>query len=418
VKDNIDTVGFPTTAGTAFLKKYFPKRSASVVEELLRQGVIIFAKANMHELAAGTTSTNPTFGPVRNPYNPALIPGGSSGGCAAAIAARIAPAALGTDTGGSVRIPAAFCGVVGFRPSTYPRQLYSQKGVVPLVLDLDTIGPMGRSVGDIALLHGAITGRLIDQRESLRSARIGIPTSAYWDDLDSEVERVARSALARLRDAGVTFIEIDLRKVKADAMHILDTLTDGGLIADVQAYLRTLQPPVSLQEMTRHIASRDIREVFVEEVAQALPSKKAILDAQSAGRDAVQTAYRAVFDANALDAVVYPTEVLQPPAIRIDGDVMGQVTEFKGRDVPENDVIARNTLAGAGLGVPALTLPAGLTGGGLPVGLEFGGLPGRDSELLGLCKEAEEAIGRIPRPSNELQHAHALPLRFRSKVSV
>ena len=165
VKDNIDTVGFPTSAGTESLKSFRPKADAPVAAALWRAGALLFGKANMHELAGGGTSSNPVFGFVRNPHDPTRTSGGSSGGTAAALAARIVAAGLGSDTAGSVRIPSAFCGTAALRPSIAgARKLYSDEGVVPLAADLDTIGPMARTIDDVALLHEAITGEAPTRR--------------------------------------------------------------------------------------------------------------------------------------------------------------------------------------------------------------------------------------------------------------
>jgi Asp-tRNA(Asn)/Glu-tRNA(Gln) amidotransferase A subunit family amidase len=397
VKDNIDTVGLPTSAGTASLKQHFPRANAPVVERLLQQGAIVLGKANMHELALGVTSSNPTFGFVRNPYNPDLIPGGSSGGSAAAIAARIVPAALGTDTGGSVRIPAAFCGIVGFRPSTYPRKLYSQQGVVPLTRDLDTIGPMGRSVADVATLHATIVGERCVHPKSLEKVRIGVPRLAYWDDLDPDVERIAEVALARLRDQGAVLVEIDLGKVKDAAWRILSTLISAA-ISDLENFLLTEVPSVSLRDLTRQIASRDVRAA-VARVGPAGPAPD-LLSARGAGRDATCAAYRALFQRHGIQALVFPTEVILPPPIRAMGDDPDEKIELNGYVVSKVRTLLRNTVPAAALGAPALSLPAGLTSDGLPVALEFDGLPGNDSALLALGMAVEAAIGRLPAPTS------------------
>jgi indoleacetamide hydrolase len=203
VKDNIDTVGFPTSAATSSLKDNHPTGNAPIVDALEASGAYVFAKANMHELAGGGTSSNPVFGPVRNPYDRARVAGGSSGGTAAAIAARMAPIGLGTDTAGSVRIPSAFCGTVGLRPTSVGGKRYSSDGIVPLALDLDTAGPMARCVADVALMHAAVTGHRLPDPPALDRIRIGIPRQHYWEGLDPEVERVAREAVAQLREAGV-----------------------------------------------------------------------------------------------------------------------------------------------------------------------------------------------------------------------
>jgi len=155
VKDQIDVAGYATTAGTPALRHYMPSHNAVVVDTLVRSGAIVFAKANMHELAFGITSNNGAFGPVRNPYDQTRIPGGSSGGNGAAIAARLAPGGIGTDTGGSVRIPAALNGIVALRPTIHR---YPQAGVTPISHTRDTVGPMARGVADLVLLDGVITG--------------------------------------------------------------------------------------------------------------------------------------------------------------------------------------------------------------------------------------------------------------------
>jgi mandelamide amidase len=404
IKDNIDAVGLPTSAGTASLRQNFPRRNAPVVERLLQHGAIVLGKANMHELALGVTSSNPTFGFVRNPYNTNLIPGGSSGGSAAAIAARIVPAALGTDTGGSVRIPAAFCGTVGFRPSIYPRKLYSQQGVVPYTLDLDTVGPMGRSVADVAMLHATIVGQLLVRTRSLKKARIGIPRLAYWDDLDPEVERVAQAALTRLRDQGTVLVEIDLRGVKDAACKIGFTL-QSRMIADLDNFLRTQVPLVSLCDLEGQVTNSDFRAA-IEKGGWAAPDP-GLLNARGAGRDAIRAAYRAVFRQHDIQAVVFPTVVLPPPPIRATSDNFNEMIEFNGRMVSEVLTIVRNTQPTAALGAPALSLPAGLTSNGLPVGLEFDGLPGDDDALLALGLAAEAAIGRVPAPPHVVRRPTA-----------
>jgi mandelamide amidase len=358
-------------------------RNAFVVERLLQHGAIVMGKANMDELASGVTSDNPIFGFVRNPYNTDVIPGGSSGGSAAAIAARIVPAALGTDTAGSIRIPAAFCGTVGFRPSTYPQQLYSRQGVVPLVCDLDTIGPMARSVADVALLHSIIVGQPPMRPRSLEAVRIGIPRLAYWDELDPEVERVAQAALTCLRRHGAVLVEVDLSEVKAAAWRMVSTLGSGWR-ADVENFLSTQIPSVSLRALLEQIKGWD-PHADIEEVIPELE----LLTAPNVRRNAIRTAYRAAFLRHGIEAVVFPTAVLQPPPIRsLSVDTRIEMGE----------IISRNTRPAAALGAPALSLPAGLTSSGLPVALELDGLPGNDDALLTLCRAAEVVIDPMPAP--------------------
>ena len=163
VKDNIDTAGLRTTAGSRVFRDRVPERDAPVVESLREAGAIVLGKTNLHEFAYGGTCTNVEFGAVRNPWNLAHVPGGSSGGSAVAVAAGLAPAALGTDTAGSVRLPAAQCGIVGLKPS-YART--SIDGVLPLAWSLDHVGPMVREVGDAALLYGVLTGEMLSPNTS------------------------------------------------------------------------------------------------------------------------------------------------------------------------------------------------------------------------------------------------------------
>lgn len=414
VKDNIDTVDFPTSVGTPSLKQHFPRNNAPVVDRLEQQGAIVMGKTNMDELAYGLTSSNPAFGFVHNPYDPDLISGGSSGGSAAAVAARIAPAALGTDAGGSVRMPAAFCGVVGLRPSIYPQQLYSKQGIAIGIDDLDTIGPMGRCVADVAMLHGAITNQHLLHSPSLEQVRIGVPKLAYWDDLHPEVERVAESALARLRDRGAVLVDIEMHEVKEAAWEIFMKLVSGAIV-NLEDFLRTEVQSVSLNDLIEQLASRNAHAFIKKVRGSGLAADRA--HARGAGREALCAAYRAVFERHGIQAMVFPTEVLPAPPIRPEGDDLDEMIEHNGRLVPKNYTIGRNTWPACALGTPGLSVPAGLTSKGLPVALEFDGLPGDDSALLALGKAAEAAIGRVPAPPHVFRHqlhgdeASASPVR-------
>ena len=177
VKDNIHVAGLPSSAGTPGLRSFVPARNAPVAEKLIRAGAIVLGKTNLHELAFGITSNNAAFGPARNAYDPTRIAGGSSGGTGNAIAARMAPAGLGSDTGGSVRIPAALNGISGLRP-TLGR--YSQEGITPIAHTRDTAGPMAREVADLVLLDTIITGaRDKVAAAPLRGLRVGVPRAVF-----------------------------------------------------------------------------------------------------------------------------------------------------------------------------------------------------------------------------------------------
>src|SRR5262245_10574434 len=213
LKDNIDTVDYLTTAGTPGLAAHRPKRNAPVVQRLLDAGAIVLGKANLQELAYGPTNNNAAFGPARNPYDTTRIPGGSSGGTAAAVAARLAPAGLGTDTAGSVRVPASLSGVTSFRPSTLR---WPQAGIVPISHTRDTAAPMARSVADCVLLDGVVAGGATEVAPArLMGLRLGVPRGHFWENLDAELGEILETALARLREAGVVLVEGDVGDVAA-----------------------------------------------------------------------------------------------------------------------------------------------------------------------------------------------------------
>src|SRR5437667_9218530 len=207
VKDNIDTKALPTPAGTPGLLSNRPTADAPVLNPLFQAGALLFAKANMHELAFGITSHNYHFGAVHNPYDATLIPGGSSGGTGAGIAARLCPAGVGTDTGGSVRIPAALCGVVGLRPT---KGRYSITRIVPISHTRDTPGPMGRTVADVALLDAVETLTTPARPASLRGPRPRLPANPSRQDRAPEVAAVVEAADHRLRAQGRALLQLDV----------------------------------------------------------------------------------------------------------------------------------------------------------------------------------------------------------------
>ncbi len=391
VKDNIDTNGFPTTAGTPGLKDYRPKGNSPVVQALLKQGAILFGKTNMHELAQGGTTNNPTWGPTRNPYDTKRIPGGSSGGTAAAIAARIVPAGLGTDTLGSVRIPAAFCGLAALRPSIGPNREYSLDGVVPLRLSMDTIGPVARTVSDVALLHSAITGKPIAAPTSIRGVRLGIPEQFYWQDIDPEVERVCRESLSKLKDAGAVLVDVDVSSI-LDANKIHWVFTD--LRGDLSVWVKEHYPSLSYDALVENIKTEPVRMNW-----KADPPPAAAREAALASRERLIVAYQKLFEANSISAIVYPTEMTTALLIRTAGDSPKDTVEIKGKSFTEAITTIRNTAATGVFNAPGITIPVGLSRDGLPVGIDFDGLMGGDVALLSLARSAENIFGKMSAPS-------------------
>ena len=401
VKDNINTRELPTTGGTPALKNVQPTANAPSLQKLIDAGAIVLGKANMHELAFGITSTNlaPFAGPVKNPYDRTRIPGGSSGGTAASIAARIAPAGLGTDTGGSARIPAALCGIVGLRPSVgnggAQRRYTDTNAVVPISHTRDTVGALGRTVADVALLDTVISGRAAPAPIGLQGLRIGVPPS-FWAGLDNSLSSILTAAKSKLAIAGVAFIDVDTTGLSALNDNVSFQIALHEPIADIPAYLAaTGVTGITVASIAAQIASPDVRGAFGAILDDAFGA--AYPAAINVYRPRMQALYASYFADNALDAMMFPTTIL--PAVVIDAaNGSSTVSINGGPPVDEFAAYIRNTDPGSNAGIPGLSVFAGMTAGGLPVGLEFDGPVGTDSRLLGIGLSVEGALGVAPAP--------------------
>jgi Asp-tRNA(Asn)/Glu-tRNA(Gln) amidotransferase A subunit family amidase len=404
VKDQADVAGYPTTAGNGELKGYVAKKNAAVVETLVQNGAIVFAKGNCAVVigaiqGTGATSSNPYFGFVHNPYDMRRIPGGSSGGNAAALAARIVPAALGADAGGSVRGPSSCCGTAGLRPSTYTtenalngtsRKRYSSEGELPPPQLVDTFGPMARSVADVAFLDAVLTGEATPSVD-LKGARIGVPRADYWerDVIDPEVLKVTQTALAKLRDAGAQLIEYDLNALLA--------LDEEGMLNralrrpnnDLAEWLAVNAPEVKMADLNR------LRDSFPP---ICIPTPAPLSDSQRTKviTDAARR-YTEAFKGDGLLAITFPTLPIRPPLINSNGDTPYQKILLNGKWVEEHASIAFNLIFAPSLGAPSLSLPSGMVAG-LPTGLSLQGLPGDDGRILGLGIAVERVLGPLPPP--------------------
>jgi indoleacetamide hydrolase len=396
VKDNIDTKGLATTAGTRGLADNKPKRDAPALVPLLAAGAAVMAKMNMHELAFGITSTNSAFGFAENPYDTTTIPGGSSGGTAAGIAARMAPAGLGTDTGGSVRIPPALCGIVGLRPSVdNGHKRYPSKGVVPISHTRDTVGPMGRTVADVALLDSVITGGQEYAPAKLAGLRLGVPRGYFWEDLDPELSAVMDAALAKLRDKGVVLVEADLTGIGELNGKLSFPIALYEVGPDLRAYLRSEGGAITFDQVEAQIASKDVAGAFG--AAKTIP-KEAYEAAVNTYRPQLQKLYADYFEQQKVAAVLFPTTPLPARAINKEGDTGKDTVELNGKQVPTFQTYIRNTDPGSNAGIPGLSLPVGLTNSGLPVGLELDGPVNSDRRLLAIGLSMERLFGRLPPP--------------------
>lgn len=389
LKDNIDAVGFACGDGTRALHGRSARRDAELVRRLRTAGALITGKLGMHELALGITNNNAVTGAVRNPWDRTRIPGGSSGGCGAAVAARLVPAAIGTDTGGSVRVPAALCGVTGLRPTV---GRVSGAGLAPIARTRDTAGPLARSVTDLILLDTVLTGD--DERPPtprLADLRLGIPRPRFWDDLDEGVGEATRAALARLQEAGASLIEIDLPEIGVVSDEIGFVIVMREFVRDMQAYLAQQGDRIELAELLAQVQSPDVKAI-VEPLARGEFVSESDYRKALATRARLQSMYAGAFAESAVDALVFPTT----PAVaaRIGED---DFVSLGGRMLPTFPTFIRNTDPGSNAGLPGLSLPIGLACG-LPAGLALDGPAGSDRRLLAIGAAIEAVLPPMPAP--------------------
>ncbi len=393
VKDSVNTRDYPTTGGTPALRHFRPKQDAPVVAGLRAAGALVLGKTNLHELSYGWTSNNLAFGAVHNPYDVSCIPGGSSGGTAAAIAARLAPLGVAEDTEGSIRVPAALCGIVGFRPTT---GRYSTKGCVPISPLFDQVGPLARNVADLALFDSVVANdwHKLDAAP-LKGVRIGVVRDYWFTDLDPQILQLTELALARLKEAGAQVIDTQLPGLGPLIELTTDVIQNHDVRVALTRYLDEYGAGVDFESLVAR-ASPDIQRVFRSDVMPG--GANFVTDAvYAAARDqhlpALRRLYLDYFARTQVAAMVFPTTLVAAPKIGEETRVMAG-----DRALPFDVAVARNIAPGSTAGLPGLVLPVGLDKGGLPVSIEFDAPAGHDRALLALGLSAEYALGTLPAP--------------------
>jgi indoleacetamide hydrolase len=393
VKDSLNTAQYATTGGTPALKDFRPPADAPLVATLRAAGAIVLGKTNMHELSFGWTSNNLAFGAVHNPYDPTRIPGGSSGGTAVAVAAHMAPLGIAEDTEGSIRVPAALCGVTGFRPTT---RRYSTVGVIPACALLDQTGPHARSMADIALFDRVATGDLRElDRSPLQGVRLAVARGYWFEGLDPEVERITNEALSKLREAGVVIVEAEVPGVRRLIEKSADLVVDHDVRVELARYLAANGAKARFDEVVDR-ASPDIRAIFEHEVLPGSPafvSESAYETAVKVYLPRLRRTFRDYFARTGAAALLFPTTMVTAPRIGDEGEL-----NVRGGKVSFDVAIGRNIAPGSRAGLPGLVIPAGIAADGLPVALEFDGPAGTDRKLLALGVSIEQALGHVPPP--------------------
>ena len=371
LKDNIDTAGVLTSAGSELFANRMPAEDAEAVTRLEAAGAIVLGKTNMHEFAYGASSAVTHYGPVRNPWDLDRIPGGSSGGSAAAVAARLCAGALGTDTGGSIRMPAAYCGIVGLKP-TYG--LASIRGIIPLSISLDHVGPMCRTVADAAILLQALVGydprdiasmraSVPDYSSALQRAtssmRLGVPRSLFFEDVDAEILDGVERALDVLSELTASTRDIELPPLPQARPVLVESYAYHA------EYLEASPDLYDAATREQILRGQGIPATeYAESLYQVELSRKAI---------------DAVFDD--VDLLITPTMAREP--VDID-TALASAVEI-------NPTLIRNASPFNTYAIPTISIPCGFSSSGMPIGLQIAGRHLREIDVLALAHAYEQA---------------------------
>jgi aspartyl-tRNA(Asn)/glutamyl-tRNA(Gln) amidotransferase subunit A len=380
LKDLIDTAGRRTTAASALFEHRIPAEDAEVVKRLRRAGAVILGKNNLHEFAYGGSSLVSFFGDVHNPWNTAHIAGGSSGGSAAAVAAGLCYAAIGTDTAGSIREPAALCGCVGIKP-TYGR--VSARGVIPLSWSLDHVGPLAATVGDAAVVLQAIAGfdpldvcsadvpvsdYVSGLRDGAKSLRVGIPRAYFFEGLDDEVRAAVDAALVV-----VEMLVADVRDVQVE-------VSSDRTVQAAESFAYHAENVARTPDLYQPETLRRIRSGANISAAEYIQRRRELDQERRHARD--------IFAG--VDLLVTPTMPIPAPAI---ADLKKDPAALR----PAELALLRNTRPFNVWGLPAVSVPCGFTKSGLPIGLQIAGPHWREDLVLRLAHAYEQAVKRTIR---------------------
>jgi aspartyl-tRNA(Asn)/glutamyl-tRNA(Gln) amidotransferase subunit A len=387
LKDNIYTAGIRTTAGSKILRDFVPQRDAPVVTRLKEAGAVLVGKTNMHEFAYGVTNNNPHHGAAKNPWDEKRIAGGSSGGSAVALAAGLCHVSVGTDTGGSIRIPASLCGVVGLK-TTLGR--VDVTDVIPLAPSMDCVGPMARTVEDAAILFRALVGeeKVKKSRASgkkpkvadLSKLRLGLPRQFFFEMNSADVEKLFEDALASLRKLGAKVKDVSIPT-------LLQTESAGNRIGFAEATLyhqRMGWFPERAGDYGEDVCARLVMgaRLAAPEYLRALEERRKFIE---------QLQHAIVGEE--IDALVVPTTPMAAPMI---GE---EKTRVRESDHSTRALLLRHNRPANLAGVPAISVPCGLTAAGLPVGLEFIGALNADELLLSIATIFQNANPIEKRPN-------------------
>jgi aspartyl-tRNA(Asn)/glutamyl-tRNA(Gln) amidotransferase subunit A len=365
LKDLFHVRGVPTTAGSKVLADFIPDRDSEVTRRLTAAGAVIVGKTNLHEIAYGITSSNPHYGTVRNPWDTDRIPGGSSGGSAAAVADGMALMAMGTDTGGSIRIPASYCGLVGFKP-TYGS--VSREGIVPLGFSLDHAGPITATVRDCAVTWAALTDAATAEDSSIRGVRVGVPENFYFDRVQPEVASAVLRAARTAQSLGAEVVS-----VRVPDMDFINATARAILLAEAAAAYEPW---------------RDRRAEFGPDVRALLDQGRLLPAVTYVNAQRARRRHRREFARlwEQIDFLFTPTTPITAPRI-------GETTvEILGEREDVRMASTRLVRAINLLGVPALSMPCGADNLGLPIGLQIVGPAGEDAALLRFAAAVEGGL--------------------------